>query len=64
MDMEFRDERSKEIERKRISHFCERYGRTLCRKDPEEIIQMWCDFEFVRFQVIENNNGFFRLNRW
>ena len=59
MDMEFKDEKYREIEEKRISHFCERYGSTLCKKNPKEIIQMWCDFEFARFQVIENNDGFY-----
>ena len=59
MNMEFRDEKYREIEEKRISHFCERYGSTLCKKNPKEIIQMWCNFEFARFQVIESNDGFY-----
>lgn len=59
MDLSFRTKEHREIDRKRIEMFCERHASSLVRKEPEEIIMEWLDFQYARYQINEVEDGFY-----
>lgn len=59
MDLSFRTEEHRNIDKKRVALFCERYASSFLRKDPEEIIMDWLDFSYARYQVDEAEDGFY-----
>lgn len=59
MDLSFRTEEHKKIDKQRVALFCERYGSTFIRATPEEIIMKWLDFEYARYQINETKDGFY-----
>ena len=57
MDLKIRGD-LKEIEEDMIKDFCDRKASMLIQKSPEEIINMWLDWQYARFKVkedVENN---------
>lgn len=59
MDLSFRTNEHRKIDKKRVALFCERNASTFIRKSPEEIIMAWLDFQFSRYQVNEAEDGFY-----
>ena len=59
MDLSFRTEEHRKIDKIRIALFCERYASSLTRKEPEEIIMAWLDFQYARYQINETEDGFY-----
>lgn len=59
MDLSFRTEEHRNIDKKRVALFCERHASSFSRKDPEEIIMAWLDFSYARYQVDEAEDGFY-----
>jgi len=59
MDLSFRTKEHREADKKRVEMFCERHASSFIRKDPEEIIMAWLDFQYARYQVNELEDGFY-----
>lgn len=59
MDLSFRTKEHREADKKRVEMFCERNSSNFIRKDPEEIIMAWLDFQYARYQVNEVEDGFY-----
>lgn len=59
MDLSFRTEEHRKIDKIRVAAFCERYADILAKASPEEIIVKWLDFQFARYQVHEDSTGFY-----
>lgn len=55
----FRDEKLKQAESEMIKEFCDRKASTLVRKSPEEIIEMFLDWQYRRFKVMPSDIGYF-----
>lgn len=59
MDLSFRTKKHREVDKKRVEMFCERYAGSFIRKDPSEIIMAWLDFQYARYQINEIEDGFY-----
>lgn len=59
MDLSFRTEENKKVDKMRVAMFCERYASMFVRASPEEIIMKWLDYQFARYQINELDDGFY-----
>ncbi len=53
------DDNTMEGIKKQVDSFVERNASLLVRKSPDEIIKMWLDWQFSRYMVDEQEDGFF-----
>ena len=59
MDAKFRDDTVKKMDDQKIEAFCLRNESKLVRLEPEEIVRMWLDWYYARYQVEEQEEGFY-----
>ena len=59
MDLSFRTEEHREVDKHRVAMFCERYASSFIRATPEEIIMKWLEFQYARYQINETEDGFY-----
>ena len=51
MQLPIRSESIKQTEREMVKDFCDRYSSSMIRKSPEEVINMFLDWQYERFKV-------------
>ena len=54
MELPIRSDSIKQAEREMVKDFCERYSSSMIRKSPEEVINMFLDWQYERFKVKED----------
>ena len=59
MELSIRTEEIKKAELEMIEEFCDRHTSTLIRKSPEEIIAKFLDWQYQRYKVRKEEDGFF-----
>ena len=56
MELPIRTDNIRQVERKMVKDFCDRHASSMIRKSPEEIINMFLDWQYQRFKVREDKD--------
>ena len=56
MELPIRTEDIKKTEQKMVEDFCDRHASSMIRKSPDEIINMFLDWQYQRFKVREDKD--------